>query len=279
MSQQRSTIADLPHALRADEWWDTRLRGRVPSVFLDYDGVLTAIVNDPADALLDPPVRDAIDQLASVATVAVISGRDLDDVRAMVDLPGLAYVGSHGFDMLLPDGSRERKGDEYLADLDDVERRLDDEVDALEGVRVERKRYAIAVHTRQARDVETKDRAWSVVDGLAGEYDRLRVTHGREIWEFRPDIPWDKGRALVRLMDVLRVDAARHPPVYVGDDVTDEDAFDAITDTGVGVLVAGAEDRVTGASLRLDGPDETPDLLRLLTAFAAGREGEAADDR
>lgn len=265
---QPSTIAALPHALSADDWWEHQLHGRVPSVFLDYDGVLTGIVNDPADAILDPPVRDAIDRLASLATVAIISGRDLDDVRAMVDLPGLAYAGSHGFDMLRPDGSRERKGDEYLDDLNDVERRLVDEVVGLDGVRIERKRYAIAVHTRRAPDDDTRDRAWSVVDGLAGQYDRLRVTHGREIWEFRPNIPWDKGRALVRLMDVLGVDAERHPPVYVGDDVTDEDAFAAIVDVGVGVLVAGAEDRLTAARLRLNGPDETPRLLHLLTTFA-----------
>jgi trehalose-phosphatase len=219
---------------------------------------------------LDAAVRAAVDELASVATVAVISGRDLDDVRAMVDLPGLAYAGSHGFDMLLPDGSRERKGEEYLADLDAVERALVDEVDALAGVRIERKRYAIAVHTRLVDDDAARDRAWSSVERLADQHDRLRVTHGRRIWEFRPAIAWDKGRALLRLLDVLDVEADRYPPVYMGDDVTDEDAFDAIDDTGVGVVVAGAEDRPTAAHLRLDGPDETSALLRRLTALATG---------
>jgi trehalose 6-phosphate phosphatase len=182
----------------------------------------------------------------------------------MVDLPGLAYAGSHGFDMLLPDGSRERKGEEYLADLDAVERALRDELDGTQGVAVERKRSAIAVHTRRARDDATRARVAGIVDRLAARADRLRVTGGRAIQEFRPDLDWDKGRALVRLTEVLELDVDRHPPVYIGDDLTDEDAFAVIVDDGVGVVVAGAEDRPTFALMRLDEPLETAELLRFL---------------
>ncbi|HSJ43759.1 MAG TPA: trehalose-phosphatase [Euzebyales bacterium] len=264
MSAHRSTISDLPHALDSAELWRERLGSRPPALFLDYDGVLTPIVDDPAAATLGDDMREAVRQAADRLTVAVISGRDLDDVRAMVDLPGLAYAGSHGFDMLLPDGSRERKGDEYLDDLDAVERALRDELADAEGVTVERKRYAIAVHTRRARDEATRRRAGAVVDDLATDVDRLRVTGGREIKEFRPDLDWDKGRALVRLTEVLDLDVDRHPPVYFGDDLTDEDAFAAIAHDGVGVVVAGAEDRPTAAHVRLDHPGQTEQLLRFL---------------
>lgn len=259
-----ATIADLPHALDSDRLWRTLLGARPPALFLDYDGVLTPIVDDPAEATLDDAVRAAVREAAERLSVAVISGRDLADVRAMVDLPGLAYAGSHGFDMLLPDGDRERQGDEYLADLDAVEQALRDELAGAEGVTVERKRYAIAVHTRRARDDAARRRAAGVVDRLAADAHRLRVTGGRAIQEFRPDIDWDKGRALLRLTEVLGLDVARHAPVYVGDDLTDEDAFAVIVDDGVGVVVAGADDRPTAARLRLDDPDQTAQLLRLL---------------
>ena len=268
MSGHRSTIAGLPHALDSSGLWQSRLGARVPALFLDYDGVLTPIVDDPAAATLDDDMREAVRRAADRLPVAVISGRDLDDVRAMVDLPGLAYAGSHGFDMLLPDGSRERRGEEYLADLDAVEQALRDELEGAAGVAVERKRYAIAVHTRRARDDATRVRVAGIVDRLAATADRLRVTGGRAIQEFRPDLAWDKGRALVRLTEVLPLDVDRHPPVYVGDDLTDEDAFAVIVDDGVGVVVAGAEDRPTAALMRLDDPLQTAQLLRFLCDLA-----------
>lgn len=268
MPADRTTISQLAHALRADDHWRTLLDGRAPVVFLDYDGVLTPIVDDPAAATLDDQTRAALVRAAAHLTVAIISGRDLADVRALVDVPGLAYAGSHGFDMLLPDGTRERKGDDYLDDLDEVERSARDRLDGIEGVTVERKRYAIAVHTRRAPHHTARQRAADIVATLADRHPRLRVTGGKDIEEFRPDIDWDKGRALSRLMEVLELDADRHPPVYVGDDLTDEDAFAVVCDIGVGVVVAGDDDRQTAATLRLDGPAETGDLLELVAGLA-----------
>lgn len=236
-------------------------------MFLDYDGVLTPIVDDPAAATLDDATRAALIDLVEVLPVAIISGRDLADVRGMVDVTGLAYAGSHGFDMLLPDGGRERKGEEHLDALDAAEERLRDELAAAERVRVERKRYAIAIHTREADDASERT-AHEAVDAVAGDSDGLRVTGGRDIRELRPDIDWDKGRAVLRLADVLDLSVDTHPPVYVGDDLTDEDAFAVIAETGVGVVVAGAEERETAAHVRLDDPGQTADLLRLLRDFS-----------
>lgn len=261
-------ISALPHALHAGDRWRTKLDGRVPALFLDYDGVLTPIVDDPAAATLDDRMRAVLEDVTSQLAVAIISGRDLDDVRSLVDIAGIAYAGSHGFDMLLPDGSRERRGEEYLDDLVEVERQARDRLADLDGVTVERKRYAIAVHTRRVRDESTRRRTEQIVRALAEAHGRLRVTGGKDIEEFRPDIDWDKGQALRHLTGVLGLDADRHPPVYVGDDLTDEDAFAVVADTGVGVVVESEQDRRTAATLRLDDPAETGDLLRLLVDHA-----------
>ena len=75
-----------------------------PAVFLDYDGTLTPIVERPEDALLPETVRSAVERLASRCHVAVISGRDLDDVRRMVGIDGIFCAGSHGFDLAGPGG-------------------------------------------------------------------------------------------------------------------------------------------------------------------------------
>jgi trehalose-phosphatase len=268
MMSNTTTIQRLPHALQSADSLRSRLDGRVPAVFLDYDGTLTPIVEDPADATLDDDARAAVRAAADELTVSIVSGRDLDDVRAMVDLPGLAYAGSHGFDMLLADGTRERYGEDYLDDLDAVERHLRDHLADLAGVSVERKRFAVGVHSRRAPDDATRREAEHVVAATAGEHPRLKVTGGKHIEEFRPGIEWHKGHALRRLMTVLDLDVADHPPIYVGDDVTDEDAFAAIADTGVGIVVAGEDDHPTVADLRLDTPAETVDLLHLLVTLA-----------
>ena len=262
------TILALPHALGQVDRLRSRLDGRTPAVFLDYDGVLTPIVDDPAAATLPADGRDAVVRAAEHLPVAVISGRDLEDVRSMVDVAGLAYAGSHGFDMLLPDGSRERYGEEFLDDLDAVERGLRDDLDGVGGVRVERKKFAIAVHTRLAPGDDERERARAAVAAAARARPRLRVTGGKDIEEFRPGIEWDKGRALTRLMEVLDLDTGSHAPIYVGDDITDEDAFAVIADTGMGIVVAGATDRETGAAFRLDEPAETAALLDALIALA-----------
>ena len=269
------TILALPHALADIDRLRGALDGRTPAVFLDYDGVLTPIVDDPAAATLPDAGRDAVVRAAQHLPVAVISGRDLEDVRAMVDVPGLAYAGSHGFDMLLPDGSRERYGEEFLDDLDAVEPRLRNDLHGVSGVRVERKKFAIAVHTRLAPGDDERERARSTVAAAAAAYPRLRVTGGKDIEEFRPGIEWHKGHALTRLLEVLDLDTRSHAPLYVGDDITDEDAFAVIADTGMGIVVAGAVDRETRAALRLDEPSETPALLDLLVTLAK----ELNDDR
>lgn len=257
------TIARLPHALDAPALWQARLGGHDPALFLDYDGVLTPILDDPTRATLPADVRDALEAAADRMPVAVISGRDLDDVRTMVAIDGLAYAGSHGFDMVLPDGTRDRRGDEHVEALDAVERQLVETLRDVDGATVQRKRYAIAVHTRGAtEDIVTLTD--DVVDAAVADRSDLTVTAGRDVREVRPDIPWDKGRALRHFVEVLDLDPARRPPVYMGDDVTDEDAFAVIVDDGIGVVVAGAQDRPTAAHVRLEGPHQTAELLAML---------------
>jgi trehalose 6-phosphate phosphatase len=262
------SILALPHALHDADRLRALIGDRSPAVFLDYDGVLAPIVDDPARATLDEPGRAAVSRASQRLPVAIISGRDLDDVRALVDVPGLAYAGSHGFDILLPDGRRERYGEEYLDDLARAEQQLREILRDTAGVWVEHKAFAVTVHTRQARGAAERDRAHAVVADVAGRHPRLRVTDGKEVEELRPGIAWHKGTALTRLMDMLGLDLNTHAPVYVGDDITDEDAFAVIAGAGAGIVVAERHDRDTLAALRLDRPAETAGFLDLLVALA-----------
>jgi len=207
--------------------------------------------------------------------VAIVSGRDLEDVRGHVAVDGFAYAGSHGFDMRLADGTREQYGTEFLPDLDAAERVLRERLGDVAGVRVERKGFAIAVHFRGASS-DARAVVEEVITGTVADADgssdaaaRLRITGGKDIFELRPDIEWDKGRALTRLIAVLDLDESRYAPVYIGDDLTDEDGFAAVNDTGISIVVAGEVDRRTIAQYRLDDPAAVRDFLQRMHDRAA----------
>ncbi|MBB3263571.1 trehalose 6-phosphate phosphatase [Azospirillum sp. OGB3] len=227
-----ASTAGKPSALVRFDAFAAMLGARRPAVFLDYDGTLTPIVERPDLAVLDDPVRAVIRRLAGLCPVAVVSGRDLEDVARHVGIGDLIYAGSHGFDIRGP-GLRTQIGEEYLGDLDAAEAELLRRLDGVEGALVERKRFAIAIHTRRV----APDRKVSVGDAVrdvAGAFPALRVTGGKEIHELRPNVPWDKGKAVLSLLDTLGLAGQETLPLYLGDDETDEDAFRALAGRGEG---------------------------------------------
>ena len=258
-----SYVRDLPSALeRADEI-RTLLSGRRVAVFLDYDGTLTPIVERPEDALLPAETRAAIERLAALAPVAIVSGRDLADVRRLIGIEGITYAGSHGFDVVLPDGSAHQRGTEFLPALEAAERDLRARLASVPGAQIEAKRFAIAVHVRRVREELVRD-VEAAVAGVAAADPRLRRTGGKKVFEIRPAVAWDKGKALLWLLDVLEL-GPDVLPVYVGDDETDEDAFRAVRDRGIGVVVRGeGDDRPTLARYTLRDTEEARAFVELL---------------
>lgn len=254
-------VDELPSALDAD--LATLLAGRSPAVFLDYDGTLSAITEHPDQAVLPDATRSALEGLAATHPVAIVSGRDRTDVQGKVALDDLYYAGSHGFDISGPDGFSEQRGAEYRSVLGLAADELESRAGALDGVWVERKRYAVAVHFRQAAP-ETETEVRKLVDDVARAHPALKASGGKKIFELRPKVDWDKGRAVLWLLEVLDLSLDRYLPVYVGDDETDEDAFRVLgDDRGVGVAV-GTSRRTTHARLALTGPEEVAAFLREL---------------
>jgi alpha,alpha-trehalase len=247
-----------------------RLRGRPIAVFLDFDGTLAPIVERPELAAMAAPMRAAVRRLARRCPVAVVSGRDLADVRARVGLRGLNYAGSHGFDIAGPRGLRHAHpmGVQALPRLDAAERELRQALAAIDGAIVERKRFSIAVHFRLvpgADDVAAVERA---VDAALQREPGLRRRGGKKVFELLPDIDWDKGAAVRWLLAALGLARPEVLPIYVGDDLTDEDAFRAIAGRGLGIAVLDSP-RPTTATYRVDDPAQ---VCTLLGAIAAALE-------
>ena len=259
-------MSQLPDALQALGLAEG-LISRQPAVFFDFDGTLSDIVNDPDSATPAPGAAEALQKLATHCPVAVLSGRDLADVAERVGLAGIWYAGSHGFELTAPDGKHHQNDAAAAAIpvLAEAAAQLRDQLGPIPGVVVEHKRFGVAVHYRNA----ARDRVGEVLAAVraAGQRDALRVTTGREVIELRPDIDWDKGKTLRWVIDHLRHAGSEHlVPIYLGDDITDEDAFDAVRHDGLPILVRHNEDgdRATAALFALDSPARVSEFTERL---------------
>jgi trehalose 6-phosphate phosphatase len=234
------------------------------AIFLDYDGTLTPIVSRPDQAVLMDSTRAILRTLAAKMPVAILSGRDLDDVRQRVNIGAIVYAGSHGFDIAGPRGVRKEIATEFLPGLEMVEQELGKQLAGIAGARAERKRFSIAAHYRNvnASDIPKVERA---VSEVAARHRELRKMDGKKVYELLPDIDWDKGKAVLWLLETLGLERAKVRPIYIGDDRTDEDAFRALGRRGVGILVS-EQPRSTAASYCLKDPTEVERFLRELVA-------------
>jgi trehalose 6-phosphate phosphatase len=235
-----------------------------PAIFLDYDGTLTPIVSHPENALLSDSMRQALQELVLQAPVAILSGRDVDDVRQRVNIGAIVYAGSHGFDIAGPRRLRKEMAAEFLPKLDMVEKELGKQLGGIPGAIVERKRFSIAAHYRNVNesDVHKVERA---VSEVAARHRELRKMDGKKVYELLPDIDWDKGKAVLWLLETPGLENAQIRPIYIGDDRTDEDAFRALEKSGTGILVS-EQPRPTAASYSLKDPTEVERFLRELVA-------------
>jgi len=274
-------IRELPAAQRCGVEIAARLSGKRAAVFLDYDGTLAAIAEHPDLALLDPETRTVMRDLAERCFVAVVSGRDVDDVRAKIGLEALVYVGSHGFDIESPDGRAgpQQGGAEHRPALDAAEAALRERLASLPGLLLERKRFSLAVHSRQVAEERESEIANAVEDVLA-EQPCLAVVRGKKVFELRPAVDWHKGKAVLWLLQFLGTDAQEILPIYIGDDITDEDAFQALQGRGLGIVVgdgvSAESSRVSFAAYALAGPRQVRAFLEFLVALQRGSDAKDA---
>jgi trehalose 6-phosphate phosphatase len=261
-----ATLAEALEALRADP--------ARSAVLLDVDGTLAPIVRHADDAHVPEPTRT---QLIAVAKrygmVACVSGRQAATARRIVSLGSIAYVGNHGAELLAPGGTEVELDPEVAAHEERV-RRFAREVwtDELHRLRVrgEDKRAIAAYHWRGAPDEAGAEAA---VRDVAEQAEAAGlVTHwGRKVLEVRPPVALDKGRGVRRLLAGRGLDAA----LYVGDDLTDLDAFEGLRalrregDLGAALCVGVRSDETPpaladAADLLVDGPLGVRALLEAL---------------
>jgi trehalose 6-phosphate phosphatase len=194
-------------------------------------------------------------------------------VADWMGIDGLVVAGSHGFDISGQHGEPIRHEavtgfEDLLATVTD---RLRSQVQAAAGAAVEPKRFSVAVHYRLV-DPAHRSLVTRVVDDLLAEYpDQLKCTPGKMVYEIQPKVDWDKGWAVQYLRQALGVDGGEFVSLYLGDDITDEDAFKALKGPigGIGVIVADLSDpetaaRTTAADFMLESIVEVEQFLNTL---------------
>ena len=263
-----SSVADVAGAVLA--------AGRTPILLLsDFDGTLCEFRNDPGAVHLSAPRRAALSTLARrrAVCVGIVSGRRAADIRDRAALDGpVYYAGLHGMEIVGPAGGftvdqlaahRER--------LQALAASLAAAVRPLDGVFLEDKDLSVALHVRAAAPVDrarAEETFWALVSP-ALQAGRARVQRGHHVFELLPNIAWNKGNAVRWIeADAARRFAAPVRPVYLGDDRTDEHAFEAVGDRGVTVIIGGAP---SAAAHRLPDPAAVEGLLDRLVALTADR--------
>ncbi|MBD3412822.1 MAG: trehalose-phosphatase [Candidatus Aminicenantes bacterium] len=254
-------IDKLPKAMKHLSQISKRMSNKKLAIFLDYDGTLTPIVQRPEDAILSSSMRNTVKDLSHIFPVAVISGRDRKDVKNLVGLDEITYAGSHGFDIKGPELQYEH-GQEFLSVLDEAESYLNKKINAIKGSFVERKKYSLAVHFRQVDEGDIP-KVKQAVQQAGRKFSRLRMSSGKKVFDIRPQIDWDKGKALLWLLKKMGLDQSHVLPLYIGDDTTDEDAFRVLSSIGIGIVV-GDDSRPTSAHFRLNNPQEVKTFFKHL---------------
>ncbi|MDT0650213.1 trehalose-phosphatase [Autumnicola edwardsiae] len=253
---------ELPSALKNAAELKEKFRVNKPLLFLDFDGTLAPIVEKHEDAAISEEMRDLVNKLSRVYPTAVVSGRGMKDVSQRVKLPELYYAGSHGFEISGP-GNFLKENDEaqkVLPIFDKIEPVLREKLKDINGVDFERKKFTLAIHYRQVNESQVSE-VHHRVSEILKDYRELLKADGKKVIEIRPAIDWHKGKAVEFLKQQLG-EKDQNFSVYIGDDVTDEDAFEYVED-GLGILV-GDHGNKTYADYSLENIDEVKEFFKLL---------------
>ncbi|WJX36479.1 trehalose-phosphatase [Trifolium repens] len=272
-------LLEFPSALSSFEQITNCAKGKKIALFLDYDGTLSPIVDNPDRAFMSDNMRAAVKNVAEYFPTAIISGRSREKVHEFVGITDLYYAGSHGMDIIGPlrQSVSDKKGKEvnlfqpaaeFLPMIDEVRRLFIECTKDIKGAKVENNKFCVSVHYRNV-DEENWDMVAQRVYDIMKDYPNLRLTHGRKVLEVRPVIDWDKGKAVTFLLESLGLnDDDDVLAIYIGDDRTDEDAFKALSEVnkGFGILVSSAP-KESSAVYSLSDPSEVMEFLKSLVVW------------
>ncbi|XP_019200454.1 PREDICTED: probable trehalose-phosphate phosphatase 2 [Ipomoea nil] len=290
-AKYKSWLEKHPPALSSFEGMMRGAKGKRIVVFLDYDGTLSPIVNDPDKAFMSDLMRSTLSEVATHFPTAIISGRSREKVYRFVKLDEVYYAGSHGMDIMGPAKQLEsddrkyqtktldNKGNvftlfqpaqDFLPQIKKMLSELKEKTSDVDGVLVEDNMFCISVHHRNVLK-EDHGLVKKKVEAVLSNYPKFHLTKGLEVLEIRPTIKFNKGDALLYLLETLGFANSKNVlPFYIGDDNTDEDAFKVLKSRKQGCpIIVSCVPKESLASYSLRNPSEVQSFLMLLARWGA----------
>ncbi|MFH1709631.1 MAG: trehalose-phosphatase [bacterium] len=209
-------------------------------IFLDFDGTLSPIAKTPDLAVLPASTKKIIKELSKSPRVklAVISGRKLSNIKHMVGINKIIYAGNHGMEIQGKGIERTIKVPRWFVEAKrKIRTAVRSRTKNVKGMVIEDKGLTLAVHYRMVkRKIQnTIKKAFYRATAPYLPKDRIIIRKGKMLREARPNIGWDKGKAVTWLLK--RSSMKNVFPIYIGDDETDRDAFKALKNRGLTVFV------------------------------------------
>jgi trehalose 6-phosphate phosphatase len=257
----------MPHLLNVWPAVSEELRDALHVLLLfDYDGTLIPIAARPDLAVLPSETRQLLTSLSSgnKYILGVVSGRSLADIQEKVDVPGINYAGNHGLEIEGPNIAFLHPQAESLRTvIDQVYQQLYRQIADYTGVIIQHKGLTLSVHYRLTPDdlVGQVDSEFRAVLSSFQKSAPIKITEGKKVLEVRPDVPWDKGKAIAKLQEIYPQATLT---IFFGDDLTDEDGFNVVQQAGGIAVFVGPARQPTRALHRVDSPQEVSETLRLM---------------
>ncbi len=244
----------------------------------DYDGTLTPIVGKPDLANLPSQVRKCLQELAENPdiTLGVISGRTIDDLQERVGINGIIYAGNHGLEIKGPGiGYVNRLAKETEPLLHSLGQDISRKLASIKGAIIEDKNLTLSLHYRLVDEAQLEElnRIFSEIVKPFTTTHRIKVGKGKMIYEVKPPVDWDKGKAIALIAQNLKggkpfgPEPSRAKPliIFLGDDVTDYDGFRLVDDSGGISIYVGERGTEPVAQYLLHSPQETYQFFNMLS--------------
>ncbi len=229
---------------------------------LDYDGTLSTIVKNPKQAFLSSQTRTLLKQLCKTPhlQLAIVTGRSMQDIQKLVGIQDIIYIANHGFEISANTKTWiHPQAKKSIPLLNQALLELHERLNAIPGILIENKKVTASIHYRKTPSRLTKKIQMEINKILSNHPKIFKKTDGKKVFEIRPNINWDKGQALKKVLRKKYSSKNQPLTLFLGDDQTDEDVFRMLTQKDLGIRVGYASTSHADLYVR-----NTPEVSRLL---------------